>query len=716
MSEYIDQFHKKLPHARPEQDVFDELEVLSKSPGFIHVIARFSLRDHAISFDEELTYDSVAHQHSQSALLRTEISTLISLMLKGNRWLEEVSHEEVLLLFKQTQSLLHDLHVSIYKATGRESDAAPKDKKWLREAIYYAGESAYGSQYIELSQKRYSQDDQWLLENKGFSTSQAVKITLGIIEVLNTKLNARFNEKLKLEEVDESVLPYFSFTLHQVASTSGENETTVQAFLTAFTISPSACRSFLEATAFNPINAKPIIKLDDQYAVLQISSLAAALFEAPFYWLIKDEAYRKNFISHRGRFTEEFSAERLVRVFGKHRVYQNVEIQETKDRTVGEIDVLVVYGDRAVVLQAKSKQLTLKAKQGDDNALGRDFTHAVQKAYDQAFSCAVCLNSNKYRLVTSSGQAVDLNDLKEIYPICVVSDHYPSLNTQADLYLETYTYDRIQPPYVMDVFFLDIITEFLNSPLHFLNYINLRVHNRHLVVSEQELAVFTMHLTAGLRHSVGDKDPLIVLGGHTSIPVDIAFMARREGFPGDKTPQGILTKETNSPVQKLIKEIDLSYEPAAIQIGFFLLQLSPQDKESFNTCFQEMLNRAKVDGKNHDFSMMPEKQFGITIHFNTWSDDQAHDFLLQHCENRKYKQKTNCWLGLCVSPKTGGIRFGVNLDYAWESSELLDVRTNHMISPNRRLDLKTYVRPTKKVGRNDKCFCGSGKKYKQCCF
>ena len=41
MSEYVDLFHKKLPHAPPEQEVFEELESLCKSPGFVHVIASF---------------------------------------------------------------------------------------------------------------------------------------------------------------------------------------------------------------------------------------------------------------------------------------------------------------------------------------------------------------------------------------------------------------------------------------------------------------------------------------------------------------------------------------------------------------------------------------------------------------------------------------------------------------------------------------------------
>jgi SEC-C motif-containing protein len=33
----------------------------------------------------------------------------------------------------------------------------------------------------------------------------------------------------------------------------------------------------------------------------------------------------------------------------------------------------------------------------------------------------------------------------------------------------------------------------------------------------------------------------------------------------------------------------------------------------------------------------------------------------------------------------------------------------------KRPEIKPFVRETAKVGRNDKCPCGSGKKYKQCC-
>ena len=53
-----------------------------------------------------------------------------------------------------------------------------------------------------------------------------------------------------------------------------------------------------------------------------------------------------------------------------------------------------------------------------------------------------------------------------------------------------------------------------------------------------------------------------------------------------------------------------------------------------------------------------------------------------------------------------------------------ELRTAHVaapkappIAPPRRIDpVETYVRATPKLGRNDPCHCGSGKKYKQCCM
>ncbi|MFX5001593.1 prepilin peptidase, partial [Acinetobacter baumannii] len=88
--------------------------------------------------------------------------------------------------------------------------------------------------------------------------------------------------------------------------------------------------------------------------------------------------------------------DRLEKVFGASNVLRNVDIWETTARKnkISEIDTLVLFGDRAVVLQSKSKRLTLAARKGNDLQLRADFKGAVQDACDQAVLCSEHLIRN----------------------------------------------------------------------------------------------------------------------------------------------------------------------------------------------------------------------------------------------------------------------------------------------------------------------------------
>ncbi|OIQ92620.1 hypothetical protein GALL_254430 [mine drainage metagenome] len=55
-----------------------------------------------------------------------------------------------------------------------------------------------------------------------------------------------------------------------------------------------------------------------------------ALYDATFYWMAADPAYVNTAMRHKGQFAEEFADERLVLVFGRDRVFSNVDIFESK--------------------------------------------------------------------------------------------------------------------------------------------------------------------------------------------------------------------------------------------------------------------------------------------------------------------------------------------------------------------------------------------------
>src|SRR5699024_6553376 len=144
---------------------------------------------------------------------------------------------------------------------------------------------------------------------------------------------------------------------------------------------------------FDSINAKnavletPILKVGQDYFIFDFFTLFEALYTRPFDWMIADNAYRNEAALHRGGFTESMLNRALSKVFGSENVYQNVEIigrdDAGNDLDLGEIDLLVLWEGRAIVVQAKSQRLTDKARLGDEKSFKRDFFRAVQKSYQQ---------------------------------------------------------------------------------------------------------------------------------------------------------------------------------------------------------------------------------------------------------------------------------------------------------------------------------------------
>jgi len=153
-----------------------------------------------------------------------------------------------------------------------------------------------------------------------------------------------------------------------------------------------------------------------------------------------------------------------------------------------------------------------------------------------------------------------------------------------------------------------------------------------------------------------------------------------------------------------------------------LLRLSGDTIEMINDGISHLVALGDKDGQNHDLTLgISEDGAGLTIHCN---DDQEHiagPRLERHCERRKYAQKANSWYGVCVGQATPSLRFGVNKEYEWiQSNEMDDIVKDlpkgQNLKGKNRINFSTVTRKSKKVGRNEKCPCGSGKKFKKCCI
>lgn len=472
-----------------------------------------------------------------------------------------------------------------------------------------------------------------------------------------------------------TMLDGFVFTSQEIAKESKLDVDIVEAVLKPFVLpTEEKNNKFNNLSDFNEFKAYPIILVDNStYILFQGYTLLESLYETPFHWFKKDKSYKDIARKHRGNFTEDFTAERLSLVFGEDRLFNNIIIKKIGSRQKkGEIDTLVIYGKKAIVVEAKSKALTVSARKGNDRCIEDDFLKAVQKAYNQTLLCSKFLTDNDYKFYKDGKELVFLRDFEEIYILCIVSDHYPSLSFQVRQFLKVETTEIVKYPFVMDVFNLDTMTEMLQKTLYFLDYLNKRALYGDKISSTHEQTILSYYLNNGLCNLCVDERNHIHLGNDITASLDLAMMVRRQGVEGKNTPEGILTKHKNTPIGRIIEQIEQTENSTLIDIGFTLLSCNYGLLKQGSDDIGKISALTQKDGKNHNVTLIIYNQTGITIHCNRDPFEIAHVKLSLHCGARKYANKTHKWFGLCIEPNNLDIKFGIALNFEHEQTTEMD--------------------------------------------
>ena len=444
---------------RTEEQIFSDIVDVCTRPGYPHVIAYLIFRDNAITGGKTITGEDLTRMQSDERLNRNEINALIGCMVKADIDWTIPSPYQFDEMVSTSDRLLREYHDRIiYDAAGTFSEEniandfdATSTGEELREAILYAPESSYVFQFRDMAAERYSSDAEWIRENRGYDPNDARAICKAIsksqIEVLNSTSDA-----LRTKPPEEwSMLSGFRLNIKEITSKSGVTEAQVEAFLSVFTCDAAhRNEDYKHIDDFNPASITPIILgPDGERYLFQYYPLVEATYESPFFWMHDDKDYRPTAAKHRGMFTENFLETRLRMIFSDQAVFPNVNVYRGKDRLLGEIDCLVLFGEYALLFQAKSQQLTLPARQGKLAILEKNFQRAVQKAYDQAVTCAQAMNEAGVRFECPDGTELDLTQVEHVYPICVIADHYPALAVQTRAFLKSKMDSMLKPPHRM---------------------------------------------------------------------------------------------------------------------------------------------------------------------------------------------------------------------------------------------------------------------------
>ena len=401
---------------RPIVDIFEDLRAIAQSDGALHEISSLIYRDHFVTVDtcNGRVVDDPEYRWSTSKLNANEILLLLGLMVQS---LSERTFAVQPIgegFAGDADSLLNEFHDRVMvdamsnfdPTTQRIVEQDNSIGLFAREAIYYGAAGFYVHQFLKFSRKRYEKDTEWLLQNVSLSIGPILDIALFILD----RINAQMTEVGYLREngyhfTKADLTQSLLISKEDVRRKFGDKS---DAFFTKF-VSPitEANKEFTNPFSVNAVALTPIIEMDNHLYVPLQYRFCESIYENPFFWMIGDREYANLHAEHRGKFVEDTAAEILCTIFGTENVHKNVIVERSAREHGGEIDVLVSFGEFVVVVQAKSKRITLKARAGDTDSLKTDFEGAIQNPYKQALECIDLIKAGA-KCITEDGNELEL--------------------------------------------------------------------------------------------------------------------------------------------------------------------------------------------------------------------------------------------------------------------------------------------------------------------
>ena len=558
---------------------------------------------------------------------------------------------------------------------------------FLAESIFYAGSGAYDFQYLDLAARRYKADEPWIVQKYGFGIEIACAIVRQLKMHAELRLQASKSPKKFADSCDHR-LDLFSFHPNEITASSPD---VVNAFLRAFSLEPGTVnRDFKIYGDYNAFEARPIIRLDDgRYLLLVHFLLAQSVYESPFYWMNCDSEYRDTAFVNRGSATTEIAHDMMAQVFGPNRVFRDVRVMRNKRETETDIDILAFLGNKAVVIQAKSKKLTQLARRGSEDRLRADFKAAIQDGYNQALTSRRALLGRKHTFLTREGDKLHLEEsLDEVYLVCVTSENYPGLSIQATQLLEKQEDDPT--PISISLFDLDILTFYLNDPFDFVHYERQRAARSDHCIGDNEM-VFLVQYLGGILGKEDGSDVLLIEASCAQW-IDLDFPSAR-----GKTRSGVgsvrIRPRRDEGFERLLEELKNSGIPRFADAVFMLLELSPSSGEELIRLIESTIGMTESDGKRHSFSLRLENDNDKGVSFVCMTDaERLTKDVFAYGILKKYQLRSSQWLSLGSVPgSTNLIDVATFSKEPWQPDPELDALS-------RRLEPKQSIR--REVNRN----------------
>ena len=457
-----------------------------------------------------------AHQDRDEFINDKELEFLLGLWIKNGNQNVDFTYPQALELAERTTTLMAEVHQHYGSLTSIQIGSGQRDEflsNGLKEAFFYSGAGAYQEQFSKFIAEKYSLDREWLLHNYSLSPEDFLDFISNIEHLILKRVNSveirtKTDNMLNILVFSRAELlvgnPTFGPILDLLVSTIGIGEN----------------KEFDDIGKLNHFTSNPIIQVSKNvYFISNAYTVVQALYEQPFYWMMRDKVYHSEANQNRGKLAQAILVSILKRSFDPDSIHQNIVIRPNKTKAITDIDVLLLFGSIGIVFQVKAKRLTLLSKQGDIQSIQKDFNGAVKSAYLQGVkSCEALLDKG---FIFENIEKYLINKISECFVVTVVMDIYPAMALQVHESIEIINDIGLVS---LTLFDIDSIVDFIQKPNPIVRYLLLRAKYAQLYIAENEMCFLGFHTAEGIKPR--GKATKIMIDNDYAKLVDSYFLER----------------------------------------------------------------------------------------------------------------------------------------------------------------------------------------------
>lgn len=390
-------------------------------------------------------------------------------------------------------------------------------------------------------------------------------------------------------------------------------------------------------------------------------------------------------------------------------------------KNMAENDLIVWFDGIMLIVEVKAGSFTYTTPISDHAAHKRSFEALIGKADNQ------CLRTKKYILSRDDikfynrdkTEKVSFSKPKDIFTLSITVDNMNEFQAKAEK-LSLINIDGGSVSICIDD--LDIYVNYFDNPLRFIHYIYQRRD-----AAKSELLRFNDeldHLGMYIKHNMynlyftaeGENTSLQAHGYREQLDgyFGMLHMNIAEGYKAEKPEQ-----ERYKYIDEILIFLNKNNTKDGTDLSNFLLDLAFDAREEFNGSISRIYNRQNELGHMITMTTFGEVpynlyvfQSGVQVMPEKLRYDYAKSSVLMHEEEKRLM--LNVHLDNHLDITNVGFKFICYQDIEENEKEYLNEKALEYAKT--RAEAMKRAKGNKKIGRNDPCPCGSGKKYKKCCI